>query len=67
MNDEQDLKDHDLLIRMDGKLDTVIDNQKDHKKRIKTLETWKWLFIVFLVSMLSTQLEPKQVLALLLR
>jgi hypothetical protein len=35
---DEDLTDHDLLIRIDGKLDAVCMCQADHETRIRSLE-----------------------------
>jgi len=35
---DEDLTDHDLLIRIDGKLDAVSACQADHETRIRNLE-----------------------------
>ncbi len=35
---DEDLSDHDLLIRIDGKLDSVCACQADHETRIRGLE-----------------------------
>lgn len=35
---DQSLSDHDLLIRIDSKLDGVIEAKNDHETRLRTLE-----------------------------
>lgn len=42
MADEPD-SDHDLLIRIDAKLDAWRDTQKDHEDRIRKVERMLWI------------------------
>lgn len=43
---EQHVPDHDLLIRVDAKVDGLIKSVDsltgDHEQRIRTLESWVW-------------------------
>lgn len=43
MNDNQ--TDHDLLIRMDEKLELIIKDNKDHESRIRSLEQFRWQLV----------------------
>lgn len=36
--------DHDLLIRIDTRLDGLIKDSKDHETRIRLLEKRQWMF-----------------------
>lgn len=36
--------DHDLLIRIDTRLDGLIKDSKDHEMRIRVLEKRQWMF-----------------------
>lgn len=39
MNDVETLSDHDLLIRLDTKVDQFINNQADHEARLRVLKS----------------------------
>jgi len=38
LNKDEMLKDHDLLISIDGKIDSLLDKVKDHEKRLRLIE-----------------------------
>ena len=49
MENSQHLKqsnsDHDLLIRIDEKLNLLIMDSSDHEKRIRAIETTRWMLM----------------------
>ena len=42
MTDNENPSDHDLLLRIDTKMDLVISCQGDHEIRLRALERWQW-------------------------
>lgn len=37
--------DHDLLVRLDTKMDYIINNDADKERRIRSLERWRWMLM----------------------
>lgn len=37
--------DHDILIRLDEKMDTVVEWQREYAPRIAALEAWRWKWV----------------------
>ena len=38
-------EDHDLLVRLDTKMDYVISNDADKERRLRSLERWRWMLM----------------------
>ena len=37
--------DHDLLVRLDTKMDYIVNNDADKERRLRSLERWRWMLM----------------------
>jgi phage replication-related protein YjqB (UPF0714/DUF867 family) len=54
------LSDHDLLIGLHGKVNSLISTSKDHEKRLRGLEMWRNLQsgAIAVLTFLAAVIEP---------